>query len=161
KIEGVAITEDGKELTRRREPTPRHDYNGCIQLIAGLVQRSNRRPGKPVRSGFEIQDRSNRKPASAKAPTRPWSIGNLWRKSCGKRLVGKAESKTMPIVSLLPKPSTEPEQASMWYMPSSWAVARVPGLLLEAGPTTDPITMQVNGGIILCLFLISQRSPAL
>jgi predicted NBD/HSP70 family sugar kinase len=39
KIEGVALTEDGKELTRRREPTPRHDYNGCIQLIAGLVQK--------------------------------------------------------------------------------------------------------------------------
>jgi predicted NBD/HSP70 family sugar kinase len=39
KIEGVALTEDGKELTRRREPTPRHDYNGCVQLIAGLVQK--------------------------------------------------------------------------------------------------------------------------
>ena len=37
KIEGVALTEDGKELTRRREPTPRHDYNRCIQLLGALV----------------------------------------------------------------------------------------------------------------------------
>ena len=52
KIEGVALTEDGKELTRRREPTPRHDYNGCIQLIAGLVQKIVLRCGigTPVRS---------------------------------------------------------------------------------------------------------------
>src|SRR5215469_12298651 len=54
KIEGVAITEDGKELTRRREPTPRHDYNGCIQLIAGLVQKIEQETGKTGSIGIGI-----------------------------------------------------------------------------------------------------------
>ncbi|MGH3922387.1 MAG: ROK family protein, partial [Pseudonocardiaceae bacterium] len=30
KIEGVALAEDGRELTRRRVPTPRDDYAGCM-----------------------------------------------------------------------------------------------------------------------------------
>ena len=54
KIEGVALTEDGKELTRRREPTPRHDYNGCIQLIAGLVQKIEQETGKTGSIGIGI-----------------------------------------------------------------------------------------------------------
>ena len=36
KIEAIAMTEDGAEIARLREPTPRADYDGCLRLIAGL-----------------------------------------------------------------------------------------------------------------------------
>ena len=37
KIEGVAMQENGVELLRLREPTPRHDYTGCIWVIKGII----------------------------------------------------------------------------------------------------------------------------
>src|ERR1700704_5408880 len=46
KIEGVALTHEGKEVIRLREDTPRHDYHGCIQVIAQLVRRIERETGK-------------------------------------------------------------------------------------------------------------------
>ena len=36
KIEGVALTKEGKEIIRLRQDTPRHDYHGCIGVIAQL-----------------------------------------------------------------------------------------------------------------------------
>jgi len=38
KIEGLAITNDGRELVRRRLPTPRGDYDGTLQGIVDLVR---------------------------------------------------------------------------------------------------------------------------
>ena len=32
KIEGIALTDEGKEIVRLREKTPRHNYEGCIQM---------------------------------------------------------------------------------------------------------------------------------
>ncbi|MCB1884207.1 MAG: ROK family protein [Geminicoccaceae bacterium] len=37
KIEVVALGDDGRELLRRRRPTPRADYDGTIEAIASLV----------------------------------------------------------------------------------------------------------------------------
>ncbi len=37
KIEGIGLSEDGRELARRRLPTPRGDYAGCLHAIAELV----------------------------------------------------------------------------------------------------------------------------
>lgn len=37
KIEGVALTEDGQELVRRRVPTPAGDYDGTVRAVAELV----------------------------------------------------------------------------------------------------------------------------
>jgi fructokinase len=37
KIEGVVLATDGTEKARRRVPTPRHDYDGCVRAIAGLM----------------------------------------------------------------------------------------------------------------------------
>lgn len=37
KIEGVAMTRDGRELARRRVVTPRHDYPACLAAIRDLV----------------------------------------------------------------------------------------------------------------------------
>lgn len=38
KIEGVAMREDGTELLRLREPTPRHDYFGCIKVVKQVIE---------------------------------------------------------------------------------------------------------------------------
>ena len=38
KIEGLAITNDGRELARRRLQTPRGDYDGTLQTIVDLVR---------------------------------------------------------------------------------------------------------------------------
>lgn len=37
KIEGIALADDGRQLARRRAPTPRGDYRGSIQLMIDLV----------------------------------------------------------------------------------------------------------------------------
>jgi fructokinase len=74
-IEAVALTKDGKELTRRREPTPRHDYRGCIQLIAGLVQKIEQESGKTGSIGIGIPGSLDPKSRSEKAPARPGSSG--------------------------------------------------------------------------------------
>jgi fructokinase len=37
KIEGIALDEAGRELARRRVPTPRGDYGGTVDAIAALV----------------------------------------------------------------------------------------------------------------------------
>jgi fructokinase len=37
KIEAVALDDAGHELARRRVPTPRHDYDGTLEAIAGQV----------------------------------------------------------------------------------------------------------------------------
>jgi fructokinase len=38
KIEAIALSSDGAELSRRRVPTPRGDYRGTIEAVAGLVE---------------------------------------------------------------------------------------------------------------------------
>jgi fructokinase len=38
KIEGMALDDDGRELLRRRVPTPRGDYRGTVDAIADLVR---------------------------------------------------------------------------------------------------------------------------
>jgi len=37
KIEGIAISETGKELMRKRTKTPKGDYNGTVKEIVGIV----------------------------------------------------------------------------------------------------------------------------
>lgn len=37
KIEAVALADDGRELARRRVPTPQGDYDGTVRAIAALV----------------------------------------------------------------------------------------------------------------------------
>jgi fructokinase len=38
KIEGVALSEDGRVLARLRAPTPRHDYAGTVGAVKALVE---------------------------------------------------------------------------------------------------------------------------
>ena len=46
KIEAIALDEDGRELGRHRISTPRFDYQGCLDAIAGLVERLETETGE-------------------------------------------------------------------------------------------------------------------
>ena len=48
KIEGVAMSEDGREALRVREDTPRGDYEACLRSIADIVARLEREAGSPT-----------------------------------------------------------------------------------------------------------------
>src|SRR5262249_4670438 len=45
KIEGIAITPDGREIVRRRIAAPRHDYRKTLDAVAGLVREIERELG--------------------------------------------------------------------------------------------------------------------
>jgi fructokinase len=51
KIEAVAMTPEGLEVVRLRAETPRHDYEGCIALIADLVARIEGQAGATFGTG--------------------------------------------------------------------------------------------------------------
>ncbi|HKO14964.1 MAG TPA: ROK family protein [Gemmatimonadaceae bacterium] len=53
KIEGLALGADGRELARRRIPTPR-EYAGSVQAIAGLVHALEQAAGAAGRVGVGI-----------------------------------------------------------------------------------------------------------
>lgn len=46
KIEAIALDDDGVELGRHRVSTPRFDYRGSVDAIAGLVERLERETGR-------------------------------------------------------------------------------------------------------------------
>ena len=45
KIEIIALDEDGRELLRRRRPTPRDDYRGTLETIRAMVEEAERELG--------------------------------------------------------------------------------------------------------------------
>ena len=54
KIEGVALDDDGTEILRIREMTPRGDYGGCLATVRDLVDRLERETGRGGRVGIGI-----------------------------------------------------------------------------------------------------------
>ncbi len=54
KIEGIAIDRSGRELARRRIPTPKHDYAGTVEAIAGLVRHLEAETGRGGTVGVAI-----------------------------------------------------------------------------------------------------------
>ena len=77
KIEGVALTEEGEELVRLREATPRHDYEGCIQIIANLVTHIEKVTGKTGTIGIGIPGSLEPKSRLCKGASSTWLIGRL------------------------------------------------------------------------------------
>ena len=75
KIEGVALTHEGKEVIRLREDTPRHDYHGCIRVIAQLVERIERETGKTGSVGIGIPGSLEPKSRLGKGASSTWLIG--------------------------------------------------------------------------------------
>jgi fructokinase len=54
KIEALAIDPAGRELARHRVATPRHDYEGSIQVMAGLVRQLEQETGRSGTVGVAI-----------------------------------------------------------------------------------------------------------
>jgi len=70
KIEGILLGDDGSERVRARVPTPRHDYDGGIRAIRGLMERLEAEAGGPCSSvGIGV-------PGSVDRSTGHISLGN-------------------------------------------------------------------------------------
>jgi len=54
KIEGVAMEDDGTELLRIRETTPRGDYDGCLALVRTIVDGLEQETGRTAPVGIGI-----------------------------------------------------------------------------------------------------------
>ena len=72
KIEGVAMTPEGKELVRLREDTPRHDYHGCIRVIVDLIARMEQQTGQRGSIGIGIP--GSLEPRSRLSPLPAWTV---------------------------------------------------------------------------------------
>src|ERR1700720_808188 len=75
KIEGIAITAEGQEIIRLREKTPRHDYHGCIQVIARLVSRIEQETGQRCPVGIGIPGSLEPKSRLGKGASSTWLLG--------------------------------------------------------------------------------------
>jgi fructokinase len=75
KIEGIAITDEGQEIVRLREKTPRHDYHGCIQVIVKLVSRIEQETGQCCPVGIGIPGSLEPKSRLGKGASSTWLLG--------------------------------------------------------------------------------------
>jgi fructokinase len=75
KIEGIALTREGKEILRLREKTPRHDYDGCIRIILNLVTRIEQVTGRSCPVGIGIPGSLEPKSRIGKGASSTWLLG--------------------------------------------------------------------------------------
>ena len=75
KIEGVAMREDGAELLRLRETTPRHDYQGCIRVIKAIIGALEVRTGEQGSIGIGIPGSLEPKSRLGKGASSTWLLG--------------------------------------------------------------------------------------
>ena len=75
KIEGIALTREGKEILRLREKTPRHDYDGCIRIIVNLVTRIEQVTGRSCPVGIGIPGSLEPKSRIGKGASSTWLLG--------------------------------------------------------------------------------------
>jgi len=75
KIEGIALTRGGKELVRLREETPRHDYEGCLHIIADLVTRLESETRSRGTIGIGIPGSLEPKSRLGKGASSTWLLG--------------------------------------------------------------------------------------
>ena len=77
KIEAIGMTEDGGELVRFREPTPRSDYAGCLRVIAELVGRVEAETGATGPVGVGLPGSLDPRTGRAKGASSTWLNGRL------------------------------------------------------------------------------------
>jgi fructokinase len=75
KIEGIALTDEGKEIVRLREETPRYDYEGCIQVIVNLVKHIEQLAGQTGSVGIGIPGSLEPKSRLGKGASSTWLLG--------------------------------------------------------------------------------------
>ena len=75
KIEGIAIADGGREVVRRRVPTPRDDYRGTLNAIVGLVHDIEAETGQHGRVGIGIPGAPSPETGLIKNANSTWLIG--------------------------------------------------------------------------------------
>ncbi len=75
KIEALAIASDGAELLRYRVPTPRGDYDGTLNAVAGLVHRLEQELGAGATVGVGIPGTIERENGLVKNANSVWLNG--------------------------------------------------------------------------------------
>lgn len=75
KIEGVAMREDGVELLRLREPTPRHDYFGCIKVVKNVIERLEQQTNQHGSIGIGIPGSLEPVSRLGKGASSTWLLG--------------------------------------------------------------------------------------
>ncbi|RMG30969.1 MAG: ROK family protein [Gammaproteobacteria bacterium] len=72
KIEILALDREGRTRLRRRIPTPRHDYAGTLEAIAGLVEAAERELGRPCTVGIGTPGTRSRRTGRMKNCNSTW-----------------------------------------------------------------------------------------
>ena len=86
KIEIVALADDSAELLRRRVATPRGDYAGTLQAVAGLVAEAEDQLGQRGSVGVGIPGAESRVTGLIKNANSTWLIGQPLRRDLQARL---------------------------------------------------------------------------
>ena len=76
KIEGVALDDEGRELVRRRVPTPRGDYGATVAAVAALVQALEAETGRRGTVGVGIPGALSRLTGLVKNANSTWLNGS-------------------------------------------------------------------------------------
>ena len=75
KMEAIALGRDGRELARERVPTPRNDYDACLDAARGLVARLETRTGARGTVGVGIPGTISPATGLVKNANSTWIIG--------------------------------------------------------------------------------------
>ena len=75
KIEGIALSPEGRELARFRKDTPRHDYHGCIRLVGELIARLEQATGQSGSVGIGIPGSLEPRSRLGKGASSTWLLG--------------------------------------------------------------------------------------
>ncbi len=80
KIEGIVLGPDGAERVRARVPTPRHDYDGCLRAIQGLMLELESKAGGVVdRVGIGVPGAVDRDTGMVNGGNSTWLNGRNLR----------------------------------------------------------------------------------
>jgi fructokinase len=86
KIEGLALTDEGRELARRRVATPRHDYAATLDAIVELVTGLERDAGARGTVGIGIPGTLSPATGLVKNANSVWLIGRALDRDLSARL---------------------------------------------------------------------------
>lgn len=86
KIEGIALSPDGRELARIRQDTPRHDYDGCITAIGGIIARLEAECGTSGTVGIGIPGSLEPHSRLGKGASSTWLLGRPVERDLTERL---------------------------------------------------------------------------
>lgn len=75
KIEAIAMQRDGRELLRLRRDTPRHDYDGCLRMITGLIAELKSTTGQTGSIGIGIPGSLEPVSRLGKGASSTWLLG--------------------------------------------------------------------------------------